>query len=161
MMQATASEAEQTVREYQKFMNRINHPSKNMIYAMSKAIFFKYDLNEFQDEYFSRMQVPNPLFLKRMDAVVGNFLWDWDAFFKKYRIDDWPYRTIIDNTTSNDCSITLISFYTLHTRYRNSGSHPETGSLRPITSFPGAEKLYPEVFQSDYTCYHSRVPKMK
>lgn len=88
MMQATASEAEQTVREYQKFMNRINHPSKNMIYAMSKAIFFKYDLNEFQDEYFSRMQVPNPLFLKRMDAVVGNFLWDWDAFFKKYRIDD-------------------------------------------------------------------------
>jgi hypothetical protein len=88
MMQSDAAEAEQTVREYQKFMQRINHPSKNMVYAMSKAVFHKYDLNVFQDEYFRRMDAPNPLFLKRMDAVVGNFLWDWDAFFKKYRIDD-------------------------------------------------------------------------
>ena len=88
MMQSDAVEAEKTVRDYQKFMQRINHPSKNMVYAMSKAIFQKYGLNEFQDEYFRRMQAPNPLFLKRMDAVVTNFLWDWDAFFKKYRIDD-------------------------------------------------------------------------
>ena len=88
MMQADTVTAEKTVREYQKFMHRINHPSKNMIYAMSKAVFHKYGLNEFQDEYFRRMQAPNPLFLKRMDAVVVNFLWDWDAFFKKYRIDD-------------------------------------------------------------------------
>jgi hypothetical protein len=88
MMQSDASEAEQTVREYQKFMQRINHPSKNMVYAMSKAVFHKYDLNGFQDEYFSRMLATNPLFLKRMDAIVGNFLWDWVAFFKKYRIED-------------------------------------------------------------------------
>ena len=88
MMKVTAHEAEQTVRDYQKFMLRINHPSKNMVYAMSKMVFHKYGLNEFQDEYFRRMQAPNPLFLKRMDAVVGNFLWDWDAFFKKYRIED-------------------------------------------------------------------------
>lgn len=88
MMQASAAEAEETVRDYQKFMLRINHPSKNMVYAMSKAVFYKYNLNEYQDEYFRRMQAPNPLFLKRMDAIVGNFLWDWDAFFKKYRIED-------------------------------------------------------------------------
>jgi len=43
-------------------------------------------LNDFQDEYFKRMQVPNPLFLKRMDEIMGNYLWNWDAFFKKYRI---------------------------------------------------------------------------
>lgn len=88
LMQVSAVEAEETVREYQKFMLRINHPSKNMVYAMSKAVFHKYNLNDFQDEYFRRMQAPNPLFLKRMDAVVANFLWDWDAFFKKYRIED-------------------------------------------------------------------------
>lgn len=88
MMQATSAEAESTVREYQKFMQRINHPSKNMVYAMSKAVFHKYDLNLFQDEYFKRLQSPNPLFLKRMDLVVVNFLWDWDAFFKKYKIED-------------------------------------------------------------------------
>lgn len=74
------------VREYQSFISRVNHPSKNMIYGMSKAIFHKYKLNDFQDEYFRRMQAPNPLFLKRMDEVMQNFIWNWDAFFKKYKI---------------------------------------------------------------------------
>lgn len=74
------------VREYQSFITRVNHPSKNMVYGMSKAIFHKYRLNDYQDDYFRRMQAPNPLFLKRMDEVVQNFIWDWDAFFKKYKM---------------------------------------------------------------------------
>jgi hypothetical protein len=74
------------IRGYQKFISRVNHPSKNWIYGMSKAIFHKYKLNEFQDEYFKRMRAPHPLFLKRMDEVVANYIWNWDAFFKKYRI---------------------------------------------------------------------------
>lgn len=88
LMGVSAADAEAKVREYQKFMQRINHPSKNMVYAMSKAVFQKYDLNDFQDEYFKRLQSPNPLFLKRMDQVMINFLWDWDSFFKKYKIDE-------------------------------------------------------------------------
>ena len=88
LMGVSAVDAEAKVREYQKFMQRINHPSKNMVYAMSKAVFQKYDLNDFQDEYFKRLQSPNPLFLKRMDQVMVNFLWDWDSFFKKYKIDE-------------------------------------------------------------------------
>jgi hypothetical protein len=75
------------IREYQSFINKVNHPSKNMVYGMSKAIFYKYKLNQFQDEYFRRMQAPNPLFLKRMDEVMGNFVWNWDAFFKKYKLN--------------------------------------------------------------------------
>ena len=74
------------IRSYQSFISRVNHPSKNWIYGMSKAIFHKYKLNDFQDEYFKRMRAPNPLFLKRMDEVVGNYIWNWDAFFKKYRL---------------------------------------------------------------------------
>jgi hypothetical protein len=77
---------EKLVRDYQSFITRVNHPSKNMIYGMSKAMFHKYGLNEFQDEYFKRMQAPNPLFLKRLDEVMGNFIWDWDVFFKKYKL---------------------------------------------------------------------------
>lgn len=74
------------VNEYKSYFTRINHPSKNTLYAMSKAVFHKYELNAFQDDYFRRMQAPNPLFLKRMDEVMSNFLWNWDAFFKKYRL---------------------------------------------------------------------------
>jgi hypothetical protein len=79
-------EFENLIRSYQSFISRINQPSKNMVYGMSKAVFHKYSLNNFQDEYFKRMQAPNPLFLKRMDEVMGNFVWNWDAFFKKYRL---------------------------------------------------------------------------
>ncbi|HIP31751.1 MAG TPA: hypothetical protein EYG86_03225 [Crocinitomicaceae bacterium] len=75
------------LKDYQSFINRLNSPSKNMLYGMSKAIFDKYTLYNFQDEYFKRMQTPNPLFLKRMDEMVENFVWDWDAFFKKYKLE--------------------------------------------------------------------------
>jgi hypothetical protein len=74
------------LNEYKSFMSRKNHPSKNMMYAMSKAIFYKYNLNQYQDEYFKRMEAPNPLFLKRIDLIVQNFIWDWDAFFKRYKM---------------------------------------------------------------------------
>jgi hypothetical protein len=79
-------EFENLIRSYQSFISRVNHPSKNMVYGMSKGVFHKYNLNNFQDEYFKRMQAPNPLFLKRMDEVMGSFVWNWDAFFKKYRL---------------------------------------------------------------------------
>jgi hypothetical protein len=79
-------EFENLIRSYQSFISRVNHPSKNMVYGMSKGVFHKYNLNNYQDEYFKRMQAPNPLFLKRMDEVMGSFIWNWDAFFKKYRL---------------------------------------------------------------------------
>jgi hypothetical protein len=87
MYEMTILDFTKMIREYQSFIARINHPSKNMIYGMSKALFHKYGLNEFQDDYFRRMQAPNPLFLKRMDEVIGNFIWNWDAFFKKYKLN--------------------------------------------------------------------------
>ncbi len=77
---------ENLIKDYKNFISRVNHPSKNMLYGMSKAIFHKYNLNDFQDDYFKRMQAPNPLFLKRMDEVMSNFIWDWDVFFKKYKL---------------------------------------------------------------------------
>ncbi|MFT5778051.1 MAG: hypothetical protein ACI837_000999 [Crocinitomicaceae bacterium] len=80
-------EFKSVVKDYRHLMMRLNHPSKNVIYSISKMIFDKYALYNFQDEYFQRMQVPNPLFLKRLDEVIENFLWDWDAFFKRYKMD--------------------------------------------------------------------------
>lgn len=80
-------EFKQMLKDYKNLMWRLNHPSKNMIYAMSKGIFDKYALYNYQDQYFKRMQSPNPLFLKRLDEIVENFIWDWDAFFKRYRLD--------------------------------------------------------------------------
>jgi hypothetical protein len=74
------------VKDYRSFMSRVNHPSKNVLYAMSKAMFFKYELNAFQVEYFRNLNTPNPIFLKNLDEVMNNFLWDWDAFEDKYKV---------------------------------------------------------------------------
>lgn len=63
-----------------------NFPSKNILYGMSKAIFHKYNLNQFQESYFKSMITPNPLFLKRLDELLINFVWDWDVFLKKFKL---------------------------------------------------------------------------
>jgi hypothetical protein len=77
---------EQVIKDYQCYLSKVNHPSKNTLYAMSKAIFGKYQLNQFQDEYFRNMNSPNPMFLKRLDEVMENFVWNWDSFTQKYQI---------------------------------------------------------------------------
>ena len=75
-------------KEYKAFISRVNHPSKNILYGMSKAIFYKYNLNQYQDEYFKSLSTPNPLFLKRMDEVMNFFIWDWDNFHRKFKISN-------------------------------------------------------------------------
>ena len=77
---------ESVIDNYQNYLTKVNHPSKNMLYAMSKAIFGKYELNEFQDDYFKNMNSPNPMFLKRLDEAMDNFIWNWETFNKKYII---------------------------------------------------------------------------
>lgn len=79
-------ELDEHVKDYSSFMSRVNHPSKVVLYSMSKSMFYKYKLNDCQDDYFKSMDSPNPLFLKRMDEIMKNFLWNWDAFFKRYKI---------------------------------------------------------------------------
>ncbi len=74
--------------DYSHFMTRINHPSKKAVYAMSKALFYKYHLADYQSEYFRNKQCPNPLFLKRMDSVMAQFILNWEAFFKRYKLTD-------------------------------------------------------------------------
>ncbi len=74
------------VKEYKEFMVRVNHPSKNMVYAMSKAFFRKYDLNDYQEDFFKSQKVPNPLIQKRLDAVMTQFIFNWEEFIDKYKI---------------------------------------------------------------------------
>ena len=74
------------INEYKKFMKRVNYPSKNMHYAMSKAFFHKYHLNPHQDDYFRKLNTPNPIFLKRLDEAMECFLWNWSEITEKYKV---------------------------------------------------------------------------
>ena len=81
----TFDEMNKIVDEFSEFIYRVNHPSRNTLYGMSKAVFYKYKLGQYQEEYFSQLNAPSPILLKRMDTIMENFLWDWDAFFDKYK----------------------------------------------------------------------------
>ena len=86
VFEVTEEELTEIVKKYKSFFARINHPSKNTLYAMSKAMFYKYELNQYQEDYFKSLRAPNPIFLKKMDEVMSAFLWDWEGFLDKYRI---------------------------------------------------------------------------
>jgi len=74
------------IKETRAYIDHHNYPSKNILYGMSKAIFHKYELNQNQESYFKSMNTPNPLFLKRLDELLINFMWDWDVFLKRFKI---------------------------------------------------------------------------
>ncbi len=75
------------IKSFNQFISRVNHPSKNTLYGMSKTVFHKFKLNDHQEPYFKNMRTPNPLFLKRMDEIMMNFLWDWDEFFRRHKLN--------------------------------------------------------------------------
>ncbi|MCB9170053.1 MAG: hypothetical protein H6594_06860 [Flavobacteriales bacterium] len=81
-----STEVEQRIGRLQGLMNRLNAPSKNTVYAMSKAVFHQYDLFAFQKVYFREQRVPDPIIQKRLNALMAFFLWDWEDFHEHYRI---------------------------------------------------------------------------
>ena len=82
-----ANDFRDLLEEFDEFISKVNYPSKNTLYGMSKAVFHKFDLNKYQESYFKSMKTPNPLFLKRMDEIIMNFIWDWEQFFKKHKLN--------------------------------------------------------------------------
>ncbi len=86
VLQTDKEELKRTIDDRSSFLSRVNHPSKKTLYAMSKAVFHKYGLNPYQEDYFRRIETPNPLFLQRMDDIMENFIWSWDAFLEKYKV---------------------------------------------------------------------------
>ena len=74
------------LRDYQSYLSRVNHPSNNNLYAMSKALFFKYELGQYQEDYFKNMNAPNPLFLKRLDEAMSLFMFNWETTKHDYQI---------------------------------------------------------------------------
>lgn len=76
----------QHIKKYQSEIGRLNHPSKNTLYGMSKLFFHLYDLYPFQDNYYKRIQAANPITLKRLDSIMRAFLYDWEMINEEYKI---------------------------------------------------------------------------
>lgn len=82
----TGSEVEEEVRALQSRMERINFPSKNTVRAMASVLFQEYELYCYQDLYFREQRSPNPIVLKRLNNLMGYFLWSWTDMLEQYRV---------------------------------------------------------------------------
>jgi AraC-like DNA-binding protein len=82
----SSSEFARKVKDYKEFMCKVNYPSKNNLYAMSKTVFHKYHLNDFQHEHYKSLNHPNPIFMKNLDEVMKNYLRDWKMFTERYKV---------------------------------------------------------------------------
>jgi hypothetical protein len=76
----------QMIAETRQFMQRKNHPSKVVSSAMAKALFCRFELSKYQEEYFKTLDVPNPIFLQRLKEAMENFLWSGELFHQKYKL---------------------------------------------------------------------------
>lgn len=81
-----ASNLKTLYKEYKSFMVKVNHPSKNMLYAMSKGLFHKLELNNYQEDFFKSQNVPNPMFIKKLDEVMAQTIFHWDEFLSKHKV---------------------------------------------------------------------------
>lgn len=79
---------EKHIKKMQSEMSRLNHPSKNTIYGMSKLFFHEYNLYGYQETYYCDILAPNPIILKRIDEIMRRFIWDWEVLSEEYRIVD-------------------------------------------------------------------------
>ena len=76
------------IEKMHRYFKKINYPSKTTTRAMSLAVFYKYKLNEYQEEYFKNINGPDPILWKNIDDVVDQFVIKWDTITEKYRITD-------------------------------------------------------------------------
>jgi hypothetical protein len=53
---------------------------------MTRAVFYKYHLNQYQDAYFRDMNTPEPNIQRELKCLMDHFLWDWEAFTESYRV---------------------------------------------------------------------------
>lgn len=74
------------IKHYRSFMKQVNKPSKNLITAMTRTVFYKYNLNQYQEAFFRDMNSPNPNIQRELRDLMQHFLWDWDAFKTTYRV---------------------------------------------------------------------------
>lgn len=86
LYQTSPENVAKALKKEQEFIARINLPSQNIIYGMSKAFFHHYELYRYQEEYFRNLRVPNPILLKRLDELFAFFVVDTGEILRNYQL---------------------------------------------------------------------------
>jgi len=74
------------VNQYSEFLEEVNESSLNILHGIARAIFYKYELNDYQQDHYRKMNAPSPVFLIKVGDVMNYFMWSWETLLSKYKI---------------------------------------------------------------------------
>lgn len=80
--------AEDIILDYEKFLSDIQRKTNDVAATISLALFYKFKLNEYQDEHYQKLNTPNPVFFKELKDMMELFIWNWPEFLAKYKISE-------------------------------------------------------------------------
>ena len=73
--------------DYENYFNDLIIKHEFMISAMAHAIFEKYKINDFQGDLFRKKNKPNPVFLTELKNLLSHFIWNWEDYLQKNKLD--------------------------------------------------------------------------
>jgi len=76
----------ENINNYEAFIRQLKTPTDELEKVISKAVFYKYNLNQYQIEHFQKLNAPNPVVVKSLSEVTGNFIWNWEDVLQKYKL---------------------------------------------------------------------------
>jgi len=72
---------------YETYFNDILSNQIDPVETMSVAVFDKYNINDCQSELLKRKNEPNPVLFNELRKYLGHFVWNWEEFLEKCRIN--------------------------------------------------------------------------
>ena len=75
------------ILDYEHFFLEQLSESGSLEKAMARSIFIKYNLNDYQGKLLKNQNEPNPVFLQELANLLSHFIWNWDDFLSKYKLE--------------------------------------------------------------------------
>lgn len=74
------------ILDYEVFFQEQLNEAEKLEKAMARSIFIKYKLNDYQGKLLKNQNEPNPVFLQELTNLLSHFVWSWDDYLAKYKV---------------------------------------------------------------------------
>ena len=73
--------------DHENYFKELLVQNEYAISAMAYGIFEKYNINEYQGDLFKRKNKPNPIFYNELKNLVKHFMWNWEDYLEKNKLN--------------------------------------------------------------------------
>ena len=73
--------------DHENYFKELLLQNEYAISAMAYGIFEQYNINEYQGDLFKRKNKPNPIFYNELKNLVKHFMWNWEDYLEKNKLN--------------------------------------------------------------------------